>query len=41
MTVVQVPDAFAHERQGVVHVSAQQVLSMQLPLRHSPPTAQT
>jgi hypothetical protein len=40
-TVVHVPEAFAHDRQGVVQLSAQHVLSMQLPLRHSVPTAQT
>jgi hypothetical protein len=33
--VVQVPDEFAHEKQGVVQASAQQVLSTQLPDRHS------
>jgi hypothetical protein len=35
MLVVQVPALLLHEWQGVVQLSAQQVLSTQLPLAHS------
>jgi hypothetical protein len=37
---VQVPDEFAHDLHGVVHVSTQQRPSTQLPLRHSVPSEQ-
>jgi hypothetical protein len=39
-TVVHVPLALAQERQGVVQLSAQHVLSWQLALAHSDPTLQ-
>jgi hypothetical protein len=38
--VEHVPAAFAHDIQGVVHVSTQQVPSMQLPVRQSAPRPQ-